>query len=108
MVPCLATFPPFAWKLDVIYEREYPGAITQEKYCVRRGRFCGLILLNSIQNGEPLALINDGDLQHIRVGADSGIGMKYISREDAEVVGMIWPGRHGALSRGVVFVGAGD
>src|SRR6266568_1926201 len=76
-------------KSDVIYEQEYQGAITQEKYCVRPGRFCGLILLTSIENGEPLALINDGYLQHMRVGADSGIGAKYMAREDAEVVGMI-------------------
>src|ERR1043166_755042 len=79
-------------KSDVIYEQEYQGAITQEKYCVRPGRFCGLILLTSIQNGEPLALINDGYLQHMRVGADSGIGAKYIAREDAKVVGMIGSG----------------
>ena len=79
-------------KSDVIYEQEYQGAITQEKYCVRPGRFCGLILLNSIENGEPLALINDGYLQHTRVGADSGIGAKFMAREDAEVVGMIGSG----------------
>ena len=79
-------------KSDVIYEQEYQGALTQEKYCVRPGRFCGLILLNSIENGEPLALINDGYLQHMRVGADSGIGAKYMAREDAEVVGMIGSG----------------
>src|SRR5919106_5013404 len=79
-------------KSDVIYEQEYQGAITQEKYCVRPGRFCGLILLNDIQNGEPLALINDGYLQHMRVGADSGIGVKYMAREDAEVIGMIGSG----------------
>lgn len=79
-------------KSDVIYEQEYQGAITQEKYCVTPGRFCGLILLNNIQNGEPLALINDGYLQHMRVGADSGIGVKYMAREDAEVVGMIGSG----------------
>src|SRR5918998_5022953 len=79
-------------KSDVIYEQEYQGAITQEKYCVRPGRFCGLILLNDIHSGEPLALINDGYLQHMRVGADSGIGVKYMAREDAEVVGMIGSG----------------
>ena len=82
-------------KSDVIYEQEYQGAITQEKYCVRPGRFCGLILLNSIENGEPLALINDGYLQHMRVGADSGIGAKYIARDDAEVV----PGHHVRAAR---------
>ena len=79
-------------KSDVIYEQEYDGAVTQEKYCVRPGRFCGLILLTNIHNGEPLALLNDGYLQHMRVGADSGIGVKYMAREDAAVVGMIGSG----------------
>jgi alanine dehydrogenase len=37
-------------------------------------------------------LINDGYLQHIRVGADSGIGVKHMAREDARVVGMIGSG----------------
>ncbi len=79
-------------KSDVVYEQEYEGARTQEKYCVRPGKFCGLILLINIHNGEPLALINDGYLQHMRVGADSGIGVKYMAREDARVVGMIGSG----------------
>jgi alanine dehydrogenase len=79
-------------KSDIIYETEYEGARTQEKYCVRPGKFCGLILLIDIQNGEPVALINDGYLQHMRVGADSGIGVKYMAREDAQVVGMIGSG----------------
>src|SRR3989338_336179 len=79
-------------KSDVVYEQEYEGARTQEKYCVEPGKFCGLILLVSIENGEPVALINDGYLQHMRVGADSGIGVKYMAREDAEVVGMLGSG----------------
>lgn len=79
-------------KSDIVYEQDYGGARTQEKYCVRPGKFCGLILLTDIQNGEPLALINDGHLQHMRVGADSGIGAKHMAREDSEVVGMIGSG----------------
>ena len=63
-------------KSDVIYETRYAGAITQEKYCVKPGLFCGLIFLTSIENGEPLAFINDGVLQHMRVGGDGGIGTK--------------------------------
>src|SRR5882724_7006187 len=47
-------------KSDIIYETEYNGVVTQEKYCVRPGLYCGLILLTSIENGEPLAFINDG------------------------------------------------
>ena len=46
----------------------------------------------STKNGEPLALINDGLLQHFRVGGGAGIGAKYLSREDSEVVGLIGSG----------------
>jgi ornithine cyclodeaminase/alanine dehydrogenase-like protein (mu-crystallin family) len=79
-------------KSDVIYETEYNGVVTQEKYCVRPGLYCGLILLTSIENGEPLAFVNDGHLQHMRVGADGGIGVKYMANEDAEVVGIFGSG----------------
>jgi ornithine cyclodeaminase/alanine dehydrogenase-like protein (mu-crystallin family) len=79
-------------KSDIIYETEYNGAVTQEKYCMRPGLYCGLILLTSIENGELLAFINDGYLQHMRVGADGGIGVKYLANKDAEVVGMLGSG----------------
>ncbi len=61
-------------KSDVVYERAYNGAVTQEKFCGRPGLFCGLVLLTSIESGEPLAIIHDGVLQHMRVGADGAIG----------------------------------
>lgn len=79
-------------KSDVVYETEYNGVRSQEKYCKEPGLFCGLILLTSTENGEPLAFINDGVLQHMRVGADGGIGVKYMSREDSQVVGMLGSG----------------
>jgi len=79
-------------KSDIIYEQEYEGTRTQEKYCVQPGLFCGLVWLFSIENGEPLAIINEGYLQHMRVGADSGIGAKYMAKKDAQVLGMIGSG----------------
>jgi ornithine cyclodeaminase/alanine dehydrogenase-like protein (mu-crystallin family) len=79
-------------KSDVIYEQEYNGAVTQEKYCTKPGLYCGLILLISTENGEPVAILNDGVLQHMRVGADGGIGVKYMSREDSHVVGILGSG----------------
>ena len=79
-------------KSDVMYETMYSGAVTREKYCTRPGLFCGLIFLTSIETGEPLAFINDGVLQHMRVAADGGIGVKYLARKDAEVVGMLGSG----------------
>jgi ornithine cyclodeaminase/alanine dehydrogenase-like protein (mu-crystallin family) len=79
-------------KSDIVHWQEANGVATREKFCVRPGLFCGLIFLFSTKNGEPLALINDGVIQHMRVGADSGIGVKYMARENAEVVGMLGSG----------------
>ena len=47
-------------KSDVVYREERGGTITEEKYCTKPGLFCGLVLLTSIETGEPLAIINDG------------------------------------------------
>lgn len=79
-------------KSDMIYECQHENSITQEKYCVKRGLFCGLILLTSVNNAAPLAFINDGVLQHMRVAADGGIGVKYMACPDAKVVGMLGSG----------------
>ena len=79
-------------KSDIVYERAENGIVTQEKYCTRPGLYCGLILLTSVETGEPLAFIHDGVLQHMRVGGDGGIGVKYMANADAEVVGMLGSG----------------
>jgi len=79
-------------KSDVIHETGKGGAVTEEKYASRPGLYCGLILLTSIENGEPLALLNDGLLQHMRVGADGAIGVKHMARKTARVVGMLGSG----------------
>ena len=75
-------------KSDIAYETEYQDTRTLEKYCVKPGTFCGLIFLFRVDDGEPLALLNDGYLQHMRVGADSALGVKFMARDDAAVVGM--------------------
>lgn len=65
---------------------------THEYYCQRPGKFLGLILVFSLENGEPLAIVNDGVLQHMRVGATAGLAAKYLAREDAQTVAMIGSG----------------
>lgn len=79
-------------KSDVTYETVVDGNRTHQKYCSKPGLFCGLIFLTNTETGEPLAFINDGVLQHMRVGADGGIGVKYMSRPDSEVVCMLGSG----------------
>lgn len=79
-------------KSDVLTEVAYGGTRTQEKYCVEPGTFCGLVFLLSTRTGEPLAILNDGVLQHMRVGADSAIGTRYAARADARILGMLGSG----------------
>lgn len=55
-------------------------------------RYVGLVLLFSTDNGEPLAIFPDGVMQHIRVGATNGLGVKYMARQDAKTVGILGSG----------------
>jgi ornithine cyclodeaminase/alanine dehydrogenase-like protein (mu-crystallin family) len=80
-------------KSDVVtWPRDENGNWTEEKYCREPGTYCGIILLVSTRNGEPLAFIHDGILQHMRVGAGAGIGARHLAREDTHVVGMLGSG----------------
>jgi ornithine cyclodeaminase/alanine dehydrogenase-like protein (mu-crystallin family) len=56
------------------------------------GRYCGLVLLFSTENGEPLAILPDGVMQRMRVGATNGLGVKYLARADARRVGILGSG----------------
>jgi alanine dehydrogenase len=80
-------------KSDIMHwPEDENGNWTEEKYCIEEGTFCGVILLISTENAEPLAFINDGVLQHMRVGAGAGLGVKYLARENSHVVGMLGSG----------------
>ncbi len=80
-------------KSDIMtWPKSDDGTWTREKYCMRPGVFCGLVILFSTENGEPLAILNDGFLQHMRVGAAAGIGARLLSRAGSRKVGMIGSG----------------
>ena len=81
-------------KSDIVYwPRDDQGNwTTEEKYCMQPGLYCGLVFLLSTRTGEPLAIINEGVMQHMRVGAGAGIGVKHLSRQDSHVVGMLGSG----------------
>jgi len=73
----------------------WPGNIGQQrenKHCIQPGTYCGLLFMFSVRDGMPVALINDGYLQHMRVAAGAGLGVKYLSRKDSQTVGMIGSG----------------
>jgi len=76
-------------KSDVVC---WPEGQNEQKFCIQPGTYCGLVMLFSTRNGEPLAMINDGILQHFRVGGGAGLGVKYLSRSDSNIVGIIGSG----------------
>jgi ornithine cyclodeaminase/alanine dehydrogenase-like protein (mu-crystallin family) len=56
------------------------------------GRWVGLVLLFSIETGEPLAILPDGYLQRLRVGATNGLAADRLARADARTVGLLGSG----------------
>ena len=63
-----------------------------QKYCRQPGIYCGLVMLFSLEDATPLALMHDGVIQHMRVGGTGGLGAKYLAREDSSVVGIVGAG----------------
>jgi alanine dehydrogenase len=80
-------------KSDIItWPTRDDGSQSRQKYCMQPGTYCGLVLLFSTETGEPLAILNDGHLQHMRVGAAAGVGARLLARADARRVGLIGSG----------------
>ncbi len=52
----------------------------------------GLLLLFSVENGDLLALISEGHIRNLRVGAAAGLAARYLARADASVLGVLGTG----------------
>src|SRR5436309_12768343 len=59
----------------VSWPREY-GKVRENKYARQPGTFCGLLFLFSAEDATPVAMLNDGLLQHIRVDGGPVRGAK--------------------------------
>jgi len=78
---------------DIVTFPKRGNNIRREKVpAAPNGRYCGLVLLFSTENGEPLAILPDGVMQRMRVGAANGLGVKYLARQDATTVGILGSG----------------
>jgi alanine dehydrogenase len=94
MEGALSEQPVFAirTKSDLLYWVDRGDVHTEEKFCVRPGLFCGLIQLYSTANGEPLAILNDGFVQHARVAGTACLAAKYLARKNATTLGILGSG----------------
>jgi alanine dehydrogenase len=80
-------------KSDIRYpELNITGIPTHKKFCVAPGTYCGFVLLFSTRNAAPLAIINDGIIQHLRVAATSGVAGKFLARQNSETLAIIGSG----------------
>jgi ornithine cyclodeaminase/alanine dehydrogenase-like protein (mu-crystallin family) len=80
-------------KLDIHYRREHAdGFVTIDKFAVAPGSYCGIVLLVSTANAEPLAFVNDGVLQHLRVAACGAVAGRYMAPEKSETLAIIGSG----------------
>jgi ornithine cyclodeaminase/alanine dehydrogenase-like protein (mu-crystallin family) len=78
---------------DHTHEHEQGGRRRRDKIPLAPGgRYVGLVLLFDIRTLEPLAIIQDGELQRMRVGCTSAVAAKHLARPDARVVGLIGSG----------------
>ena len=82
----------FRFKSDILEWQDHGDYVTEEKFNVEPGTFMGFILLFDTSTGELLGLMNDGAIQHVRVGATAGVACDQLAREDAETVGVLGSG----------------
>lgn len=62
------------------------------RYNGERGENMRFVLLFDGENGELLSIMNDRELQRLRVGATAGLACDYLSKENASTVGIIGSG----------------
>jgi len=78
---------------DIVTWPKRGNAMRREKVpAAPGGRYVGLVLLFSTENGEPLAIFPDGVMQRLRVGAANGLGAQYLARKSAKTVGILGSG----------------
>ncbi|MBX9775838.1 MAG: hypothetical protein K2Y71_15780 [Xanthobacteraceae bacterium] len=78
---------------DILTWPRTPAEIKRVKVPAAPGeRYVGLVLLFSVETGEPLAIYPDGVVQRLRVAATCGLAAQYLARADARVVGLLGTG----------------
>ena len=78
---------------DMLSERYLDGKRRREKLPVAPGgKYVGLVILFSLESLEPLAIMPDGYLQRVRVGATSAVAAKFLAKKDVRHIGLIGTG----------------
>lgn len=69
------------------------GSLRKEKMPALPGQtWLGLIWLFSAENGEPLAIMQDGIIQKSRVAGTSAVAAKFLAKKDSSILGVLGSG----------------
>jgi alanine dehydrogenase len=79
-------------KPDILAWPVVNGVRQRITYCSEPGLYGGLVLIFRTEDATLQAIMNDGYVQHMRVGALAGLGARYLAHEDASVVGILGSG----------------
>jgi alanine dehydrogenase len=79
-------------KSDMVFQTMVGGQRRKQKYCVQPGTYMGLLMVFDTGSGALRAIIHDGVIQRMRVGADSALGVRYMARPDARTLGILGAG----------------
>jgi len=78
---------------DMLSERYVEKKRRREKLPAAPGnKYVGLLLLFSIETLEPLAIMPEGYLQRVRVGATSAVAAKHLAKKEVHTAGLIGTG----------------
>jgi ornithine cyclodeaminase/alanine dehydrogenase-like protein (mu-crystallin family) len=77
---------------DVIRWQQQGSRIIKTKVPAAQGKYVGLVMLFSTENGEPLAIFPDGVVQRMRVASTSALGARNLARGDAGTLAIFGSG----------------
>lgn len=79
-----------ALRIDSSFSKEVE--VAGQKRRVYPGDFVGLVMLFDMDTCELLSIMDDHVISALRVGATSGVAMKYLARKDAKIMGLLGSG----------------
>jgi ornithine cyclodeaminase/alanine dehydrogenase-like protein (mu-crystallin family) len=82
----------FRMTSDQIEERIEGGRARRVKNRNPQGKYCGLVLMFSIEDFAPIAILQDAVLNRTMIGATSAIAAKHLSRPDSQIMALLGAG----------------
>lgn len=77
---------------DVLIWPKVLGNVRRDRLPSASGRWTGMLILYSMETGEPLMISPDGYISRMRVGATNGLAARHLARGSARVMALLGTG----------------